>query len=275
VRHVLAAVCLFWGLAVAAAEPQFPALNGRVVDAAGLLDEALTGALTQRLADHEKATTEQVVVATVTSLDGLSIEEYATALFRHWRLGQRDVDNGVLLLVAPEERKVRIEVGYGLEGRLTDLLAGHIIRERILPRFKADDYPGGIQSGVAGILEVLTGVAEFDETAPVASRPTLDTDAITPAMLVLMIASMVSNAIFKRRYQVARAAVFGVAGGIFGWWLTHFLPVAGFFALFAALFSLGGGGGSRSGGSGGWSSGGGGFSGGGGSSGGGGASGSW
>jgi uncharacterized protein len=99
-----------------AAALDFPRLTGRVVDEAGILDSGVRASLTQKLADHEARSTDQVVIATVRSLQGESIENYANLLFRRWGLGQRDKNNGVLLLVAPSERKVRIEVGYGLEG---------------------------------------------------------------------------------------------------------------------------------------------------------------
>jgi uncharacterized protein len=277
VFRIFAVCCLLWGVTASAADLQFPPLTGRVVDAAALLDEARKATLTQRLADHEAATTEQLVVATVPSLEGRTIEEYANLLFREWGLGQREANNGVLLLVAPNERKVRIEVGYGLEGRLTDLLAADIIQRRIVPRFKEGDYAAGVEGGVAGILGVLTGEAA-DEAEPQQVGPSLDSDAFAPGLFLLIIASAVSNLLFQRRYLAARAAVFGIAGAGFGWWMTHLIPVAAFFALFAALFAVGNGSGGGSGSgsrSGGGSSGGGGFSGGGGSSGGGGASGSW
>lgn len=277
-RSLFFVLFLGWVVTTSAADLSLPSLTGRVVDAAGLLDESRKSALEQRLAGHEANTTEQVVVATVLSLEGRTIEEYANLLFREWGLGQRETNNGVLLLVAPNERKVRIEVGYGLEGKLTDLLSADIIQRRIVPRFKEGDYAAGVEGGVDGILGVLTGeMTEVSEPQQVAG-PSLDTDAMAPGLFLLVIASALSNLLFKRRYMAARAAVFGLAGAGFGWWMTHLLPVAAFFALFAALFAVGSGGGSGSGsGSRGWSSGGGGggFSGGGGSSGGGGASGSW
>jgi uncharacterized protein len=138
----------------------FPALTGRVVDDAGILDAGARAALTQKLAALEAKTTDQLVVATVKSLQGTSVEDYGNRLFRNWRLGQTVKNNGVLMLVAPNERKVRIEVGYGLEGTLPDAVTKLIIENGILPRFRANDFAGGIARGVDDVIQVLTGDAE-------------------------------------------------------------------------------------------------------------------
>src|SRR5215470_591706 len=126
--------------AVPAFALNFPALSGRVVDQADILDQSARIALTEKLASLEASTTDQLVVATVRSLEGTSVEDYANRLFREWKLGQKDKNNGVLLLVAPNERKVRIEVGYGLEGTLTDARSRLIIESFILPRFRERDF---------------------------------------------------------------------------------------------------------------------------------------
>ncbi|MDI4665979.1 TPM domain-containing protein, partial [Xanthobacter autotrophicus] len=156
-RHgllVLAALVLGLG-AAAGAELAFPPLTGRVVDAAHVLDPSTLLRLDARLAAQEAKATDQVVVATVPSLQGTSVEDYANRLFRAWQIGQAKKNNGVLLLVAPSERKVRIEVGYGLEGILTDAVASTIIRNAIVPAFKAGDMAGGIVKGTDAILEIL------------------------------------------------------------------------------------------------------------------------
>ena len=148
------------------ATADFPALSSRVVDDADVLDASTRAALRAKLAAHEVGTSNQIVVATVKSLHGGSIEEYANRLFRHWRLGQRGKNNGVLLLHAPTERKIRIEVGYGLEGTLTDAIAKTIIQNSITPRFKANDFAGGMTRGVDDIIKVLSGNAEeFKQSA--------------------------------------------------------------------------------------------------------------
>lgn len=139
---------------------EFPELSGRIMDQAGLLDTKNTTNLTAKLEKLEQATTRQLVVATVNDLQGYDIADYGNRLARHWQLGQSadgnaEKDNGVLLLVAPNERRVRIEVGYGLEGILTDALASHIIEEHITPKFKEGNMRGGIVSGVYQITKQL------------------------------------------------------------------------------------------------------------------------
>nr|WP_277622680.1 TPM domain-containing protein [Sphingomonas telluris] len=126
------------------------ALTGRVVDAANILPANVEQDLTAELAQLEQSTTDQVVVVTVPQLKGHAIEDVALGLGRGWRLGRADVDNGVMLVVAPNERKVRIEVGYGLEGLLTDDRAGKIVR-LMLPEFRDGDLPAGIMIGVREI----------------------------------------------------------------------------------------------------------------------------
>jgi uncharacterized protein len=176
---VLAWVCLT--CTGAADTLTFPTLTGRVVDDAGLLDAADRASLTETLADLETKTTDQLVVVTLKSLQGTSIEDYGYQLGRHWQIGQKDKDSGVLLIVAASERKVRIEVGYGLEGTLTDALTKVIIERAILPRFKAGDLPGGIRSGTAEIVQALGGDAgglqpgAAPNPSPVTKGPNADT----------------------------------------------------------------------------------------------------
>jgi len=134
-----------------------PPLSGRVVDLADILDPAAEAALTALLAAHEDSTSNQVVVLTIRSLEGEVLEQYATRVFRAWGLGQADRDNGALLLVAVEDRELRIEVGYGLEGDLTDATSGSIIRNEIVPRFREDDYQGGVLAGVSAVLGAIDG----------------------------------------------------------------------------------------------------------------------
>src|SRR5215475_4314778 len=134
----------------------FPALTGRIVDQANIIQPATRVALEGKLAELESKSGIQLVVATVNSLEGQDIEPYANELFRNWKLGEKEKNNGVLLLVAPNERRVRIEVGYGLEGTLTDALSSVIIANAITPRFKGGDFAGGITRGVDDIITVLT-----------------------------------------------------------------------------------------------------------------------
>ncbi len=218
------------------AAPEFPELTGRVVDQAGLLSPAVEESLTGDLQRHEAETTNQVVVVTLESLGGYDIADYGFQLGRHWGIGQEGKDNGVLLIVAPNERKMRIEVGYGLEGALTDATAKSIIERVIVPKFKSGDFEDGVREGVAAILGVLAG-EEWSGT-----DQTSDQDELTFLEIVLIVAFLI---------------IFVVL-----WWVS-------------SHFGWGGGwGGSHRSGGGGFSSGGG-FSGGGGSFGGGGASGGW
>src|SRR5271169_649740 len=130
----------------------FPALTGRIVDQANIISADTRNTIEPKLADLEAKSGIQLVVATVTSLDGEEIEPYANELFRSWKLGEKTKNNGVLLLVAPKEKRVRIEVGYGLEGTLTDALSNIIISNAIAPRFKAGDFNGGVTRGVDDII---------------------------------------------------------------------------------------------------------------------------
>jgi uncharacterized protein len=159
--HVLLlALYAVFAVAAPAGAETFPTLTGRVVDTADILDQATRSAIAAMLTTLEEKTTDQVVVATVTSLQGQSIEVYANRLANRWALGRKNKNNGVLLLVAPSERKVRIEVGYGLEGTLTNAIAHEIIERSIVPRFRAGDMVGGVTNGVGDIVAVLTGGAE-------------------------------------------------------------------------------------------------------------------
>ena len=143
---------LLTSLAVAQTLPK-PA--GRITDLAGVIDAATEEALDRALDQLEQKTTSEIAVATVASLDGTSVEEYANRLFKEWGVGQAKQDNGVLVLVAPNDREMRIEVGYGLEGVLPDGLAGQVIRDDFTPRFREGDYSGGIQTGVLRLVDIV------------------------------------------------------------------------------------------------------------------------
>jgi uncharacterized protein len=139
---------------------QFPTLSGRVVDEANLLSEAERQSLTEALKAHEEATGNQVVVVTLTSLQDTPIEDYGYQLGRAWGIGRQGKDDGALLIVAPNEKKVRIEVGYGLEGILTDAASRLIIERIILPSFRSGQFGPGIVAGTGAILKMLAGEAE-------------------------------------------------------------------------------------------------------------------
>jgi uncharacterized protein len=149
---ILAALAL---LASPALAQTFPKLTGRVVDGAHLLSPEQAGALDAKLASLETQSQRQIVVATVPSLEGYEIEDYGYRLGRVWGIGDKGRNDGLLLLVAPTERKVRIEVGYGLEGIVTDALSSVIIQREMVPRFKANDYPGGIAAATDQLIAQL------------------------------------------------------------------------------------------------------------------------
>ncbi len=239
-----------------AAAPNFPPLTGRVVDSAHVLAPDRAAALAAKLEALEASSGRQLVVATVPDLEGLDIQDYGVQLGNAWAIGDRERDDGAILLVAPNERKVGIQVGYGLESVLTDALSGVIIRRAILPAFRAGDLPGGIEAGADAIVEQLSLPPEEAQArlAAAAADQRERRSAVSPEaifwgfILLTVIVPMFLNRITGRRHRGGRAPVViwgpGLGGG--GW------------------------GGGSSGGFGG-----GGFSGGGGSFGGGGASGGW
>ncbi|HTF99608.1 MAG TPA: YgcG family protein [Nitrospirota bacterium] len=149
-----------------------PYLTGRVTDNAQILTDDTRRSITEQLKAHEQQTTNQVAVLTVPSLEGESIEEYANSVFKEWKLGQKGKDNGILVLVAPNDRRMRIEVGYGLEGTIPDSLAGSIIRNVMTPKFKDSDFNGGISAGVSAILTVLEHGKAPEEVTASASQDT-------------------------------------------------------------------------------------------------------
>lgn len=153
------ALALWLGALEAAAQPKFPPLSGRVVDEAGLLSAADEQELSHSLAELEQRATDQLVVYTARSLQGYPIEDFGYRLGRSWQIGQRETNNGAILIVAPNERKVRIEVGRGLEPVLTDAMSSLIIQNAILPAFRRGDFPAGIKAGVRDIRDVLLGDA--------------------------------------------------------------------------------------------------------------------
>ena len=166
---------LFALLFTGVARAEFPAPTGTVTDAANILSVDIESALRDRIAKVEQTSTAELAVAVVPSLDGMTVEDYANRLFRQWGIGRKGADNGVLLLVAPSEHKVRIEVGYGLEGILPDGLAGEIIRNQALPAFRNDRYDDGIRDTV----ERLATIVETNHVLTAEERAAIETDAST------------------------------------------------------------------------------------------------
>jgi uncharacterized protein len=262
----LVAILLVWLVACAPAlalsTPTFPALTGRVVDEARLLSPAREAELTGKLAALERDTSDQLVVVTVNSLQGYEIEDYGYQLGRAWGIGQAGGNNGVLLIIAPEERKVRIEVGYGLEPVLTDALSALIIQNQILPSFRTGGYEAGITRGVDAIdtqlrLDPAEALARAAEAEPPRTQVPVRAIVIIGIVFLLLLFSLIGGAASGGRRR---------RGG------DGLTPIL----IWAAAEALRNGSrGGRGGGFGGGFGGGGGFSGGGGSFGGGGASGGW
>ena len=233
------------GTAPAIAAPTFPPLTGRVVDNAHVLSAGTKADLTAKLAALEQKTGDQVVVVTLPSLQGYEIEDYGYQLGRAWGIGQKGKNTGALLIVAPGERKVRIEVGYGLEGVLTDALTSVILQQAVLPKFRAGDVEGGVVAGADAIVSQLgldpaTAQAKAQAAAQQPAAPPIH----IPVIFIIIVVFVLFRILFR-------------GGGLLG--------------LAPLLFM--GGGGYRGGDT--FGGGGGGFSGGGGSYGGGGSSGSW
>ncbi|MCJ2068430.1 TPM domain-containing protein [Methylobacterium sp. J-030] len=216
---VIAAGLAIYAAGARAAELSFPPLTGRVVDAAGLLTPDQRQTLDAKLKAHEDRTSDQVVVATVPSLQGTTIEDYANRLFRTWKLGQAKTDNGVLLLVAPQERKVRIEVGYGLEGALTDAQSRTITASAITPRFKTGDWFGGLDAGVDGILAILARDAQDWQRAPQAKDDTADPVQVAIFVILLLIVMVVAWRMVRLGSRAGRGGgvVFLPGPGSGGW----------------------------------------------------------
>lgn len=241
-RLLCCALALFAVAAISTrAAPTFPPLTGRVVDDAGILSAQAQDQLNALLAEEEKETGNQVVVATLKSLQGYTIEQYGYQLGRAWGIGQKGKNNGALLVIVPSEHAVRIEVGYGLEGQLTDAQSKVIIDQFIRPAFRRGDYDAGVIAGTQAILKVLGGVHLAPEQAPGADDDRGNNASGIPWVFIVIIVWLV-----------------------FGRFLWPLLFLGGGWGRGGLGGGFGGGGFS-----------GGGFSGGGGSFGGGGASGSW
>jgi uncharacterized protein len=206
----VALALLLCGVAVAA-EPHFPALSGRVVDEAKLLSPATRQSLDDRLAQHEKATGQQVVVAVVASLQGVPIEDYGYQLGRAWGIGQKGKNDGAILLVAPNEHAVRIEVGYGLEGTLTDATSRSIIERDILPAFRKGDMERGVVDGTDAMLTVLGGGA-----APAPAQRATASDADPGTVLLLVVPFFVILFIVFRFASRYGGGGVWLSGGSFG-----------------------------------------------------------
>ena len=255
--------------AFAQSSKAIPQLTGRVVDQAAMLSAQSEANLVAKLEEHERKTGNQIAVLTILSLNGDSLEDYSLRVARGWALGQKDLNNGVLFLVAKNDRKIRIETGYGVEGTLTDAIASFIIRQTVTPLFKQGQFDGGIVAGTGQIIEVLEADEAALETWKNRAKSSADKDAEWPLILFIAIWLMI---FFGGPLKSILVRTFGseVKPGHYRWLGFDAGPNAP-----KPKRSKNSSGGWVGGGGGGWSSGGGGFSGGGGSFGGGGSSGGW
>jgi uncharacterized protein len=284
-RTVILAFMLCWAWA-AVAEVAVPPLTGRVVDQTGTLSSDQAATLDQTLKDFEDRKGSQIAVLIVPTTAPETIEQYALRVVEQWKLGRKKIDDGALLIVAKDDRKLRIEVGYGLEGVLNDATARRIIDEIITPKFRSGDFAGGITDGVDRILRVVDG-----EPLPAPkpkSNPSASFDNLGEFFPVVIIGALLVGGLLRAVLgRLIGSLVMGGGVAFIAWAMLGVLPVAliaGLVAFFVTLIGdaigSGGGGSYSSRGGGGFSSGSssgssGGFSGGGGSFGGGGASGSW
>ncbi len=276
----IAAVCAHADVAV-------PALTGRVVDVTGTLSGATVARLEQQLADLEAQKGSQVTVLVVPTTQPEEIEQFGIRVGEQWKLGRKKVDDGAILIVAKNDHRVRIEVGYGLEGALPDAICNRIIDETIVPAFKQGEFDVGVQNGVDRIIKVIDG--EPLPPPPDHNWESRRGSSGSNLLPILLIVVVVAGTILRQLLgALPGAAATGLIAGGLAWFLSHFLPLAlgagvlaGIFALISGAlrggggWTAGGGGWGGGGGFGGGGGGGGGFSGGGGSFGGGGASGSW
>ena len=205
----------------------FPKPSGPINDFAGVLDQTAVETLRMLAADVEAQTTAEIAVATVTSLDGMSVEEYANRLFKEWGIGQKGVNNGVLILVAPSERKMRIEVGYGLEPILPDGLAGQIIREQFTPAFKDSRFSEGILLGTQKVAEV---VRRNHTLTPEERQQVEKANANAPPLLIIVpffsVFVVIGMAAFANGFRQRE-----------GFWLVFGGPFAGIPMLMSLVFS--------------------------------------
>ncbi|KPF63408.1 TPM domain-containing protein [Porphyrobacter sp. AAP60] len=286
IRHlfIMLALAGVWFAAPAAAQPQFPELTGRLVDNADLLTPEAEAALTAKLEALETQSQRQLVIATVPDLQGYDISDYGYQLGRAWGLGDESRNDGALLLVAPNDRKVRIEVGYGLEGYLTDALSALIIQNQILPAFRDGDFPGGIEAGTNAIITQLKLPPE--EAAQIAAQAgkARESDGGFPIGVLIWLAFMFFFFVLpifagrkrRRKYRSKGDGPWGARGSSTGRDMGDTARDIILWEVGSAILrgALSGGDGDGGWGGGGFG-GGGGFSGGGGSFGGGGASGGW
>lgn len=272
---LLLAGALVWS-PLSVAQIPVPPLTGHVIDQTGTLDAEQKSTLEQSLTAFEARKGSQIAVLIVASTALEEIEQFSLRVAEQWKLGRKKVDDGVILVVAKDDRALRIEVGYGLEGALTDLTAKRIISEIILPRFRQQDFYGGVAAGVGQIIRIIDGEALPE---PKSSGPAAQDDIQRYGPILFIVALALGGVLRSAIGKVPGAVITGGAVGLVAWFMVGALSIALISAIAALLFTLLGGGRALYGlgglYSGGRSHRGGGFGGGGGGFGGGGASGRW
>ena len=295
-RWVLfAGLLVVWGIALA--DVAVPALKARVTDLTGTLTAQQTRQLESQLAALEQRKGAQVVVLMLPTTQPEDITDYATRVFDQWKIGRKNVDDGVLVVVAKDDHRATIETGYGLEGAIPDAAASRIIREYMSPKFRVGDFYGGLNDAVGALTKLIDG----EPLPPPLQEPQRDRGGVAhghdwfTGLVVAWIVLVWARGLFARVPRLPRAGLVGGTTGLLAWLFSGLWPLGLGLGVLGLLIGFAGGGGgmfARRGGSGGWGGfggggfggggfggggfgGGGGFSGGGGSTGGGGASGSW
>nr|WP_298686876.1 TPM domain-containing protein [uncultured Dongia sp.] len=203
---VLATMLAILSSSHAAAELEIPTLTGRVVDKAGILSDATEATLSAKIAAHEKASSDQIVIVTLPDLMGRPIEDWGLMLGRGWGIGQQGKDNGIIFLVAPNDRELRIEVGYGLEGSLPDATANEIIQSDVIPHFKQGDMEAGVIAGLDGILAALGGSYQ-PAAQPIVGSGSEFSNAVDTAVPILFFVAFAGIALLtslRRRWDKKR-----------------------------------------------------------------------
>ena len=273
-------------IGIAAAQLAIPPLKSPVTDQTGTLDARQRSALEQTILEFEKRKGAQIAVLMVPTTQPETVEQYAVRAQEAWKIGRKNIDDGVLLVIGKDDRRLHIETGYGLEGALPDAIAKRIIDEDIVPRFRQNDFYGGIRAGIDRIMRIIEGEALPAPRARGAPQVSSYVDLIIPGLILVLVVGGVLRAIFGR---FLGSGIVGAVAGAAVWAIAGSIAMAMLIGLLAFVFGLSGGTGMRRGGfgRGGWGGGGfggggfggggfgGGWSGGGGRSGGGGASGSW
>lgn len=240
--RLLAAAAMLWAGLSGADDIAVPFLSGRVVDQAEILSAPARARIGDMLEAHEGRTGNQVAVLTVETIGAESIEDFAVRVFEVWKLGAKGRDNGVLIVVAPREHRMRIEVGYGLEGALTDVTAGRIVRNLMTPRFREGNYDVGVEAGVTAVIQVLEGKVPAD--AAWAAPPPRDAKFRAPVAAMSM-AARILGCLFAFSIIGLFTFIGVVTPGGMGWFLYVFLipfwsmfPL-GFFGAQVALAIVG------------------------------------